>query len=710
MGRVRAVLSVLLSQKMTVIFLFLSAFGPLGLLYKPSETKSDSRSYSERFPDVSPFYERASGKQAWSHFDWREVKAAAVESGAEQGLWFPLAEGFRFLPRGTPAHRQVEPNQPENLHDIVPQLGQLTLDRCELGIEDWQDLSHLQQLRLFECFHVLPPPGKLSDGVAAVKESLAALPSLRQLNLLGSGWIRLGSMPALETLILEAADLRRVISGDDLAVQFPQLQTLVLRLRPEESLSEAGMGVLQRLQQLPKLRQVELITGVAGQRGFLNSQITALQDQLPGLSVCHGETGFTKIEGMVVIGIVYGMLISQIMVSAALWSLATMPQAGTLPHFLRTIRGITVGFASLMLLSGFLSARLMEIRWYLLVCMNLLAVSVPCIMHQLTMSSSSWQRQLVPLPWMILGLAPQLLFFLPGTCGPFILGDIAWFNVGLLLVSAVTFFVALSMQNKPIARLTGYGEPGTESIGSESQMRAIERACVKMQGIIVPSPRLLRGSFSDRLRVGISGMTMKQISGMWIALPGLYLAYAFQGTIFLSVFVVVSLLILIFIPMLTRLVSWSRRRQRLPVDFLLPAGRDDFWRHFQSAVFWDFAIAIPLTFAGWVVVKFLGGSFSQQAAGLLLLQLTLHAGAATLLYGLTVLTIVIPANDWRRYLLGTIIWAIVILMFSDTISNESVPGSRYFSKWMLSVFVLAAVAGVLLLVKLPGMLRRLELS
>lgn len=109
-------------------------------------------------------------------------------------------------------------------------------------------------------------------------------------------------------------------------------------------------------------------------------------------------------------------------------------------------------------------------------------------------------------------------------------------------------------------------------------------------------------------------------------------------------------------------------------------------------------------------MKFLGGSFSQQAAGLLLLQLTLHAGAATLLYGLTVLTIVIPANDWRRYLLGTIIWAIVILMFSDTISNESVPGSRYFSKWMLSVFVLAAVAGVVLLVKLPGMLRRLELS
>jgi hypothetical protein len=694
---------------MTVIFLFLSAFGPLGLLFKPSETESgSSRASSERFPDVLPFYERASGELIWSHYDWRKVQAAAVESGSEQGLWLTLDEGFRFLPRGMPSHRQAEPNQPENLHEIVPQLGQLTLDQFELGIEDWQDLSHLQQLRLFECFHVLPPPGKFSDGVAAVTESLGALPSLRQLNLLGSGWIRLGSMPALETLILEAADLRRVISGDDLAVQLPQLQTLVLRLRPGESLSEAEMGILQRLQQLPKLRQLELITGVAGQRGFLNSQITALQDQLPGLTVCHGETGFASIEGVVVIGIVYGMLISQIMVSVVLWWLATIPQAGTLPHFLRTIRGITVGFASLMLLSGFLSAWLMEIRWYFLVCMNLLTVSIPGIMNQLSKSSSPWKGLFVALPWMILGLGPQLFFFLPGTCGPFLLGDIAWFNVGLLLVSAVTFFVALSMQNKPIARLTDYGEPGTVFFGTETQMRANERACVKMQGIIVPSPRLLRGSFSDRLRVGISGITIKQLRGMWFVLPGLCVVYVAFQRLFLPLVLGISGA-LIVLPMAMRLASWTHRRQRLPVDFLLPAERDDFWRHFQNAVFWDFAIAIPLTFAGWVVVKFFGDSFSQHAAGLLM-QLLLHTGVATLLYGLTVLTFAISTKDWRRYLLVMIIWAIASLTLLDTISEWSVPESRYFSKWMLSVFVLAAVAGVLLLVKLPGMLRRLELS
>jgi hypothetical protein len=426
-------------------------------------------------------------------------------------------------------------------------------------------------------------------------------------------------MPSLETLILEAADLRRVISGDDLAVQFPQLQTLVLRLRPGESLSEAEMGILQRLQQLPKLRQLELITGVAGQRGFLNSQITALQDQLPGLSVCHGETGFAFTEGMVVIGIVYGMLASQFVVSAVLWSLATIPQAGTLPHFLQTIRGITVGFASLMLLSGFLSAWLMEIRWYFLVCMNLLAVSMPGIMHQLTKSFSSWQRLLVAIPGMILGLAPQLFFFLPGTCCPFILGDIAWFNVGLLLVSAVTFFVMLSMQTKPIARLTDYGEPGTVSMNTETQMRAIERACVKMQGTIAPSTRLLRGSFSDRLRVGISGMTIKQLSGMWTLLPCLCMAYVASQRLLLPL-VFGGSIMLIYFPTVMRLVSWGRRRQRLPADFLLPAGRDDFWRHFQNAVFWDFAIAIPLTFAGWVATKFFRDSFSQHAPGLLLLQ------------------------------------------------------------------------------------------
>ena len=706
MGRVRAVLTVLISQKLTVIFMLLSVLGPLGLLYRPGETESGESSFSEQFPEVRPFYERASGAQVWGHFDWREVKAAAVESGSEQGLWLARDDGFPFLPRGASAHRQAEPDQPRNLHEIVPALGQLTLDRCQLGIEDWRDLSQLRQLRLFECFRVLPPPGKLSDGVEAVAESLSAFPALRQLNLLGSGWIRLGSMPVLETLILDSADLPRVIVGDDLALQFPQLQTLVLRLRPGEGVPEGGMGILRKLQQHPKLRRVELTTGVSGQHRFMNSQITVLQDQLPGLTVRRGEAGFKFGNVFVMIVVIFGLLASQVPVSAALWALAAIPQAGTLPHFVRTIRGIAVGFAVLMLFNGFLSAWLMEIRWYFPVCLNLLAVSLSGILQQLA-RSSLWKKQVVVIFCSCIGFSPQLIVFLPGIFVPLIVGDVAWFNAGLLLVSAVTFFVALSAMNWQRASLSELSEPGAGLTGAEARMRALERAYVDMKGTTIPSPRRLRGSFSERLRAGTSGITRKQLTSMWIMVPAFSVMFMAGKSMTLPA--VLGLTgYLFFLPILMRMQSWHQRRQRLSVDFLLPAGRDDFWRHFQVAVFWDLAIAIPMIFAAWVGQEMWQGTFSQHAAGLLL-QLLLHAGAATLLYVLTVLSVVTPAKDGRRYLFGTIIGGLTMLMLLDMTGNWCVPGTLSFSAWILSVFVVAAVAGVVLLVRLPGILRRLEL-
>ncbi|MFM7038159.1 MAG: hypothetical protein ACKO2L_10595 [Planctomycetaceae bacterium] len=635
------------------------------------------------------------------------MKAAAVESGSEQGLWLARDDGFPFLPRGAPANRQAEPDQPRNLHEIVPALGQLSLDECQLGIEDWRDLSQLRQLRLFECFHVLPPPGKLSDGVEAVAESLSAFPALRQLNLLGSGWIRLGSMPVLETLILDSADLPRVIAGDDLALQFPQLRTLVLRLRPGENVSEGEMGILRKLQQHPKLRRVELTTGVSGQRRFMNSQITVLQDQLPGLTVCRGEAGFKFADAFVMIAVIFGLLVSQVAISAALWALAAIPQAGTLPHFVRTIRGIAVGFAVLMLFSGFLSAWLMEIRWYFPVCLNLLAVSLSGILQQLP-RSSSWKQQAVGIFSMVPGFFPQLIYFLPGTFVPLIVGDVAWFNAGLLLVSAVTFFVALSAMNWQRASLSELSEPGAGLPGAEARMRALERAYVDMKGTTIPSPRRLRGSFSERLRAGTSEFTRKQLTGLWIMMVPAFSTMFMVGKSLILPAVLGLTVFLFFFPILLRMLSWHQRRQRLSVDFLLPAGRDDFWRHFQVAVFWDLAIAIPVLFAAWVGQNMWQGTFSQHAAGLLL-QLLLHAGAATLLYGLTVLGVVTPAKDGRRYLFGTIIGGLTMLMFQDMIANWCVPGTLSFSVWILSVFVVAAVAGVVLLVRLPGILRRLEL-
>ncbi|MFM8478353.1 MAG: hypothetical protein ACKOEO_21420, partial [Planctomycetaceae bacterium] len=358
---------------MVTFFLLVAVLGPLAFLYKPGDWGPTTG--SEQVPLVEALYERAKGALVWRHFDWREVQSAAVNSGTEQALWFGGTEGFLFLPRNAAEQSQGAPGQPENLHEIVPELGRISIDESQLGVEDWRDLSHLRQLRLFEGFQLLPPWGSASEGARVAAEALSALPSLKQLNLLRTGWIRLGSMPVLEILILDVTDLESVLPQDDLAAKLPRLRTLILRLPPKFQLTQEQAAVLQQISQLPQLRRVELITGLPDQRGFLTSQIETFRSYLPGLTVCRGEAGFRISEVLVLPFIAGVLLFSQFAFSTWLWSLGCVPQTGTLPGFHKITRILFSTFAILMVFNSVWVAWLLELRWYGPVCVSMLAVS-----------------------------------------------------------------------------------------------------------------------------------------------------------------------------------------------------------------------------------------------------------------------------------------------------------------------------------------------
>ena len=711
MRRIRAILRVLISQKLTTILLLVAVLGPLAFLYKPGDWGPTTG--SEQVPLVEPFYERAKGALVWRHFDWREVQSAAVNSGTEQALWYGWTEAFVFLPRNAAEQSQVEPGQPENLHEIVPELGRISIDESQLGVEDWRDLSHLRQLRLFEGFRLLPPWGSASEGARVAAEALSALPALKQLNLLRTGWIRLGSMPVLEILILDVTDLESVLPQDDLAAKLPRLRTLILRLPPKFQLTQEQAGVLQQISQLPQLRRVELITGLPDQRGFLTSQIATFQSYLPGLTVCRGEAGF-RISEVLVLPLIAGVLLfSQFAFSTWLWSLGCVPQAGTLPGFHKITGILFSAFAILMVFNSVWVAWLLELRWYGPVCVSLLAVSfagVQRLVMQLFPGSregSLVARLVQTLPFLVILLFTSL----PQAVVPLFLGDFATVNLGMLLLAAGGFVSVLMALRRPYAWLLEGGNSAVVTAGlsgGESRQRAVERWTAELQGTTVPSARLLKGSFSDRLRAGSMSVTAKQMKWMLFALLCFLATQLIMTRQFIPGALAGPLPAFLMLPIVMRTQSWDQRTQRLASEFLLPVGREDFWRHVRSAVFRDFAIGFLAVLAASIAINLYRDSFSKHLTGTLL-QLVLQIGQLACVYSLAVLTFVTRKSQRRLFTLQVPMGLTMIVFYLDGLTEMAVPGATAFQPLLLPLVVLPALAGVVLLVKLPGILNKMEL-
>jgi hypothetical protein len=718
MKRFTAVLSVLFSQKLFACLFLVIVLGPLGFLYRPAEFRISHDLSPEKFPDVSPFHEAASGEQVWPHWTWREVKQAAADSGSEPALWFSgPREPFSFLPRSRSEFRTVEPGQPENLHEMIPELARIEIHESQLTIEDWQDVGQLSRLRLFEGCRLAPPPGDPAVGARVAADALAALPQLKQLNLLGTTWIRLAAMPQLETLILDAPDLERVLPLSDLSAQLPQLKKVILRLPPGYSLysqppqlgTHPDVQVLRRLQELPQLRKVELITGRFGERTFLTNSLSAFRSNLPGLTFGRGEAGFEIGEELAMIIIGSGLLFSQVAFASLLNSMHGSPQASVLPGFRQTIGVISAGLAVLVVLTGFWSASLLDLPWCFPVGLNLITVSYTGAIQRIVRLFSGSPQTVLIISWMLPPIAFCQAVVYPQVSIPMLFGDLVEFNIGLLVVAAAMFGLVLTTGKEQYAWFSEQGAtvlPGF--LGNETRTQAMDRASVRLQGTSVPSPRLLRGNFSDRLRAVRFGLSPQQLRLMLCSmLPFLIFMLTQRASINLSM-LIGPLAGLLIIPIGMRIQSWSQRGRRMSSEFLLPIGREDFWRHFRGAVFRDFMPLFFLLLTVWVAANIWRDSFNRFGLAMLL-NFLLYVGQIAFLYCLFVITIVTPKSRRRLFLLQFPMVLTLGTVYSDMLTLLSVPGADTFSPLMLPLIVLPAVAGLVLVVKLPGIMNRLEL-
>jgi hypothetical protein len=492
----------------------------------------------------------------------------------------------------------------------------------------------------------------------------------------------------------------------------PQLRTLILRIPPEFRLTEGQTAVLQQVAEHPRMRRVELITGQRDQRGLLNRQIDVFQSCLPGLTVCRGESGLSFSELMVIPPIATGVLLSCHLIAFWLCWLGCVPQAGTLPGFERTIRGLFAMFAVAAVLSGFLSAWLLELRWYTPVCLSLLAVSFPGAQRAVLLFfggrniAISGPLTTLPVAFFVIGLVG-----FPRTFVPLAFGDIAVFNNGLLLFATGMFVIALAALKKGYAWQLERGESAVPAgvWGSGNRQRAVEQLQAMVFGTCVPSPRLLGGNFSDRLRAVSSWrITGQLLRTVLIMLPVAFLTLltASRELIFGGIGGLLAGLFVLVIEL--RVWTWNQRTKRLGSEFLLPVGRDDFWRHFRRAILRDFAILPFLLFAGLTVMNYFRDSFSNHLPGTCL-QFGLQFGQLALIYSLGVLTSATAKSRRRLFLLQIPLGLTIFVLYFDSVSQMSVPGSVTFSPLLLPLTIVPAIAGVVLLLKLPAILRQMEI-
>ncbi|MFM8475903.1 MAG: hypothetical protein ACKOEO_08905, partial [Planctomycetaceae bacterium] len=276
---------------------------------------------------------------------------------------------------------------------------------------------------------------------------------------------------------------------------------------------------------------------------------------------------------------------------------------------------------------------------------------------------------------------------------------------------AGAFVSCLTALRRPYAWLLEGGDSAVVTAGlsgGESRQRAVERWTTEFQGTTVPSARLLKGSFSDRLRAGGLSVTAKQFKGFLVVLPVFVIALLTAPRGVTSAIAAPPVMILLVSPVVMRLMAWNQRTQRLASDFLLPVGREDFWRHIRSAVFRDFALGILAVLAASIAINLYRGSFSKHLAGSLL-QLVLQIGQLACVYSLAVLTFVTCKSQRRLFTLQVPMGLTMFVLYLDALTELAVPGAAAYQPLLLPLVVLPALAGVVLLVKLPGILNKREL-
>lgn len=660
------------------------------------------------FPEVRPLNSDSDLRLGFvsPYQKWGEIRGEATDPRTGQGILISgSGRAFAFLPRHSESQMELEPGQPENFHELVPQLERLGLYGCSLTAEDWRDVAQLEKLWFLEIGDIVPVGADESAEAAAAADALAGLPDLRQLNLTGNTWIRLGGLSQLESLSLDAVRLEDVFRGD-VGVEFPRLRSVCLRLSEGFAFTEGQLAVLRRLE-AGGLARVDLWTGRAGQRSWLRGKVDELRGLLPGVDIRSGEAGF----GMFVIPGVMLFVVPLIHLTGNLLMVLLVPQNGFVPGFATAHAWGLIFFLGMAAVCGWGISIQLEIRWWAPVLLSVLLMG-SFLGFRACVIRSRLGRMVLPVLWIgAVLVATGLAMREPGLFLQAMMGDVRNFNVSLICAAM------LSLPASVIAcrRLFVYAseQPGLLRagwVGAGFGMSA--RDTVLEQTLATDSLNLKpvsvsRGDLAEQLRAG----NRLSAKGLWRGLGLILPMFLFPSlTIFLNPHTAISgarivslLASFVSVAFLVhggfRGLAWSQRGQRLGVELLFPMGREQFWCEVRRAVMRDLSWVWAASGVCLVLVSVMEG-WMALAPARFVMQLLFLTGHVLMCCSCFVVGLVLRPV-WRAqwytlvFAIEAVMWLTLVGVLMDTVVFQCLSG-------------LTAVAGVVVWVTLPRFLRRRE--
>lgn len=715
MKRMLAVIDAISDQKSLLIAWFIIVLGPLAFastrwferLGPPRWTRANQR-FSWDYPEVQPFFERVQGRAVKRNADWDEICAAAGDgdSGSSLSIYGQEPMFLSELSKG-PSTAESQPGGETGFHKAVPNLKQLKLSAAQLSLEDWQEIRQLKDLWQLELIWIGPPTELPDDATGLIAETLSDLPQLRQLSLVDSPWIRLGTMPALETLILDADHLPLMFRTDVEADNFPQLKRLLIRLPPGYSLSERGIEALQRIDGLPQRVSVELWTGRSGQRRELLLQVDEFQRHLSQLHVTAGETGFEMLEIFSIYVVAVPLIAALIVCAFWLRQMAILSHSAVIPGFHDVHQRFFAGLCVLAVMAGLQTAWMLDVKWWFPVSIALLAVGLPGSLYPLLREDKP--NVLIALPgFLLFALLPFELK------SPVALGLAPLLNGGLFATSILTLAISWVSSHRLSARIHECGQTLYQRIlqrgfGMKAESGTSWPPVVSTDRMLW----LLTGDYADRLRSVTADQLAEPCRTTLFAFVGLQTIYPFNPYIhggsadFKNVMVAVycGLWSSFNIANLHRI--WYLQGQMLPSRLLLPTGRVEFWDAYRTAVFRDARATFLTVGLLWWATHQLQASW-QEPWPLVCLRILLFIGNVLLQVSVILLASV-RGGSWRRswhWHAASVLTGFFIA--TGFLRGHVWPGPDLLWQGLLMCRVLLAISGLVLIWNLRGLLQRQE--
>jgi hypothetical protein len=717
MNRILAVIDSISDQKSLVLAWFMIVLGPLAFAAPrwferlgPPWAVDDQR-FSWDYPTIQPFFECVRGRAAGQNADWDEIRRAARDdhSGGALSIYWQEPMFLSQLSEKSPTAAS-ESGGATGFHRAVPNLEQLKLQGTQLSLEDWYEIRQLKQLWLLELIYTPPPTESPDDTAGLIAESLSDLPRLRQLSLVDSPWIQLGTMPALETLILDADHLPVMFRTESVAENFPQLRRLLIRLPAGYSLSERGIEALQRIDRLPQLGCVELWTGRSGQRRELLLQVDEFQQHLSRLRVTAAESGFDILESIIIFCVTVPLIGALLACAFWLRKMAVLSHNAVMPGFHDVHQRFFVGLCVLAVMAGLQSAWMLDVKWWFPVSIALLAVGLPGSLYRLLREDQ--ENTLIPLVFLMFSLMTLGPNFLKS---PVALGLSPLLNGGLFAASMITIATSWVSSHRLSAQIHECGETLYRRILQRGLGMKAESVARWPPAVSTDRMQwLLMGDWADRLR--------SATADQWLYRSAFFVVIVFWQTLrpsnprvlgtsadFPKVMAAIysGLWSSAAIALLHR--NWCLHGKMLSSRFLMPTGRVQFWDAYRTAIFRDARATFSIVGLVWLGTHQFQNSW-QDSWPLVCLRILLFIGSILLQVSMILLASV-QGGSWRRswhwQAASVLSGSFIALSF---LRGHVSPSAGGLWRGLLMGHVLLAIAGVVLFWNLRRILQQQEVQ